>query len=167
VAEPESEVDKRLKRAIVVLNDSILDLRRNLAELHAHSQMTQEPLANLLKGIAENPNYNTMVNISVDLDLPEAKSISAKRAGHIIAIVNEALANTVRHAQARNVNILACDLGQLLQIQISDDGTGMPAETRNGYGLRNMQDRARLLNGTLEFMNNKGTTVKLEIPWND
>jgi signal transduction histidine kinase len=167
VAEPESEVDKRLKRAIVVLNDSILDLRRNLAELHAHSQMTQEPLANLLKGIAENPNYNTMVNISVDLDLPEAKSISARRAGHIIAIVNEAMANTVRHARARNVNILACDLGQLLQIQTSDDGTGMPAETRNGYGLRNMQDRARLLNGTLEFMNNKGTTVKLEIPWND
>ncbi len=167
LAEPESEMDKRLKRAIVVLNDSILDLRRNLAELHAHSQIAQEPLTELLRKITENPNYNTMVNIKFEADLPDEKSISTIRASHIYAIVNEAMANTVRHAQASNVSIYAGDLGATLKIEIKDDGVGIPEDVKNGYGLRNMQDRARLLNGRLELSNNKGTVVTLEIPWND
>ena len=167
LAEPESEMDKRLKRAIVVLNDSILDLRRNLAELHANSQIMQEPLPELLKKIAEDPNYNNMVKISVKTDLPEGKFLSAIRAGHVHAIVNEAMANTVRHANARNVNIHTSDLGEYLRIEIRDDGTGMSSEAKNGYGLRNMRDRARLLNGKIQFENNKGLAIILEIPWND
>lgn len=167
LAEPESEMDKRLKRAIVVLNDSILDLRRNLAELHAHSQITLEPLTGLLRKITENPNYNTMVNIKFKADFPEAKTVSPVRASHVYAIVNEALANVVRHAQASNVSIHASDLGEALKVEVKDDGVGIPADVKNGYGLRNMRDRARLLNGRLELGNDKGTLVTLEIPWND
>jgi signal transduction histidine kinase len=81
--------------------------------------------------------------------------------------VNEALANTVRHAQAKNVEIRTRDLGTQLQIEITDDGVGIPLEPKAGYGLRNMRDRARLLNGDLKFTNNKGTTVTLTIPWID
>jgi signal transduction histidine kinase len=81
--------------------------------------------------------------------------------------VNETLANTVRHAQAKNVEIQARDLGTQVQIEIKDDGTGIPTELKAGYGLRNMRDRARLLNGELKFGNSKGTTVTLTIPWVD
>ncbi|MEW6401279.1 MAG: ATP-binding protein [Chloroflexota bacterium] len=167
IAEPDSELDKRLKRAVGVLSDSILDLRRNLSELHAHARASEEPLPELLQKIAENPNYNTMVHISVETDLPAEKSVSAKRASHIFAIVNEALANTVRHAHATRVKINALDLGENFRIVIRDDGTGMPADKKNGYGLRNMSDRARLLNGSIEFENDKGTVVALTVPWND
>lgn len=167
LALPESEMDKRLKRAVAALSDSILDLRRNLSELHSHTQTVYEPLPELLQGIAENPSYNTMVHISVDVDLPEKKYISDRRAGHLLAIVNEAMANTVRHARAQNVSIEARDLGDFLQIQIKDDGVGLPANVKNGYGLRNMRDRARLLNSTIEFENDKGLIVTLEIPWKD
>jgi signal transduction histidine kinase len=167
LAEPESELDKRLKRAVVALSDSILDLRRNLSELHSHTQTTRDSLPELLQKISENPNYTTMVHVSVDVDLPEGKTISDRRAGHLLAIVNEAMANTVRHAQARNVDIVSCDLGEFLQIQIRDDGIGLAADVEKGYGLRNMRDRARLLNGNIEFENNKGLTISLELPWND
>ncbi|MBI5841583.1 MAG: hypothetical protein HZB19_15940 [Chloroflexi bacterium] len=167
LAEPESEIDKRLKRAIVVLNDSILDLRRNLAELHAHSPSAHEPLPELLQKIAGNPSYNSMVAVTVKADLSAGKSLSAMRASHMYAIVNEAMANTARHAHARNVKIHARDIGEQLSIEIRDDGTGIPAEPKNGYGLRNMRDRARLLNGRIEFENDKGTVVTLTIPWND
>lgn len=167
LAVPESEMDKRLKRSIAAISDSIADLRRNLAELHAHSQIVQESLPDLLQKIADNPNYNTMVNISISVKLPEEKSVSIRRAGHIFAIVNEAMANTIRHAQARNVNIHASGQADFLKIEIKDDGVGMPADLKDGYGLRNMRDRARLLNGKIEFINNKGLTTLLEIPWND
>ncbi len=167
ITEPESELDKRLKRAVVALSDSILDLRRNLSELHAHTQTIQQPLPDLLQQIAENPNYNTMVHISIENNLPVDKSVSAIRSNHIFSIVNEAMANTVRHAQARNISIETSDLGESLKIQIRDDGTGLSANAKNGYGLRNMRDRARLLNGNIEFENNKGLVVSLVIPWKD
>ncbi len=167
IAEPESELDKRLKRAVAALSDSILDLRRNLSELHSHTQSTQESLTELLQKIAENPNYNTMVKIFIQMNLPEGKAVSAVRASHIYAIANEAMANIVRHARAENVHINARDMGETLEIQIQDDGVGMQPDSKNGYGLRNMRDRARLLNGRIEFESNKGVTTTLEIPWKD
>ncbi len=167
LAVPESEMDKRLKRAVVALSDSILDLRRNLSELHSHTQVIQPPLPELLQNIAENPNYNTMVHISIKNNLPVEKAISGMRSNHVVSIINEAMANTVRHAQARNVTIETKDLGESLQIQIRDDGLGLSAEAKNGYGLRNMRDRARLLNGNVEFENNKGLVVTLTVPWKE
>jgi|CXWL01.1.fsa_nt_gi signal transduction histidine kinase len=167
IADPGSELDKRLKRAVVALSDSILDLRQNLSELHSHTQAVQQPLPELLQKIVENPNYNTMVHITIKNDLPADKSISAMRSSHVFAIVNEAMANTVRHAQARNVSIETRDLGESLQIQIKDDGTGLSPDSKNGYGLRNMRDRARLLNGNIEFENNRGLVVTFVLPWKD
>lgn len=167
IADPESELGKRLKRAVGVLSDSILDLRRNLAELHAHTQSPGKPLDVLLREIAENPNYNSMVKVSVRADLPGDKNISDRRAGHLLAIVNEAMANAVRHAKAQMVSIQAEDRGEALFIQIQDDGIGLPSDFKDGYGLRNMRDRARLLNGRIEFDNNKGLLVSLDVPWKD
>ncbi|NOH01053.1 MAG: hypothetical protein HND47_03305 [Chloroflexi bacterium] len=167
IAQPESEVGKRLKRAVSVISDAILDLRRNLAELHAHTQVPGKPLALLLGEIARNPNYNSMVKVSVETDLPEGKAMSDRRTGHLLAIVNEAMANAVRHAKAQMVSIQAEDRGEAFHIQIQDDGIGLPSGFTDGYGLRNMRDRARLLNGKIEFNNNKGLLVTLEIPWKD
>ena len=167
LATPESEMDKRLKRAVSALSDSILDLRRNLSELHAHTQAVQQPLPQLLQKVAENPNYNTMVRISIKNELSLEKTISTVRSGHVFSIVNEAMANTIRHARAQNVHIEARDLGEFLQIRIRDDGQGLSPDSKNGYGLRNMRDRARLLNGKVEFENEKGLVITLEIPWKD
>jgi signal transduction histidine kinase len=87
----------------------------------------------------------------------------------VTAILNEALANTVRHANARNVRIEALDLGNRIRISIKDDGVGFSPNAQPGYGLRNMRDRTRLVNGDIEFSGQpgKGTTIALELPWID
>lgn len=167
IADPESELGKRLKRAVGVLSDSILDLRRNLAELHAHTQTASKPLSVLLQEIADNPNYNSMLKVSIQTEIPEEKSMSDRRMGHLLAIVNEAMANAVRHAKAESVHIHASDHGETIHIHIEDDGRGTTPEHKDGYGLRNMRDRTRLLNGRIEFENNKGLLVTLEVPWKD
>jgi len=167
LADSKGEIGARLDKSVIVLNDAIVDLRRNLSELHAGSPTTTESLLTLLGQMAENPHYTSMVNITLETNLLRSKTISPIRSSHVFAIVNESLANTVRHAQAKNVEIRAQDLGAQLQIEIKDDGVGIPPEPQASYGLRNMRDRARLLNGNLQFMNNKGTTVTLTIPWVD
>ena len=167
LADSKGEIGARLDKSVIVLNDAIADLRRNLSELHAGSQVSSESLPALLKQIAENPHYASMVSIALDIKILDSKKLSPMRSSHVYAIVNEALANIVRHAQAKNVGIRALDSGANLQIEIKDDGIGIPPEPQAGYGLRNMRDRARLLNGSLEFKNTRGTTVTLIIPWVD
>jgi len=167
LADSSSEIGIRLGKSVIVLNDAIADLRRNLSELHAGSATPAESLLTLLQQVAENPHYTSMINIAIDTDVLKSRRLSPIRSSHIYAIVNEAMANIVRHALAKNVEIHAHDLGTQLQIAITDDGVGIPPEPKAGYGLRNMRDRARLLNGNLHFLNNKGTTVTLTIPWVD
>jgi two-component system sensor histidine kinase UhpB len=122
-----------------------------------------------LRQLAEDPHYNTLVNLSLDLKLADSKTLSPLRTGHLMAILNEALANIIRHAKARNVKIQAQDLGEKLQVIIKDDGVGLSPGAQPGYGLRNMRDRSRLLNGELQFSepSMRGTTVTIEIPWVD
>lgn len=167
LAEPKSEIGARLEKSVTVLNDTIIDLRRNLSELHAGSVPPTESLSTLLQQVAANPHYTSMVQITLDIRVLDHKRLSPIRSSHVFAIVNESLANIVRHAQAQTVEIQARDLGDQLQIEIKDDGIGILPEPKAGYGLRNMRDRTRLLNGNLSFTNSKGTTVRLTIPWTD
>jgi signal transduction histidine kinase len=81
--------------------------------------------------------------------LPAPLEVSAYR------IIQEALTNTIRHAQARHVRVqLNYDPGALV-IAVEDDGTGPAAHAINGdraahSGLIGMRERAAAFDGTLE-----------------
>lgn len=167
MAHSEGELGVRLDKSVIVLNDAIADLRRNLAELHTESPPITQSLAMCLKQLAENSHYTTMVEIALDVEGLNDRALTPLRSSHVISIVNESLANIVRHARAKSVHIHAVDLGAQVQIEIRDDGVGFPPNPDAGYGLRNMRDRARLLNGSLEFSSGRGTTITLTLPWID
>ena len=85
-------------------------------------------------------------------------------------ILKEALNNTAKHADARNVSLVAGVEERCLRIAVKDDGSGFapPAERREngGRGVASMRDRARRLGGTLEIAAEpgKGTTVTVAVP---
>ncbi len=164
-AAPESAIATRLNTAATVLNDAIGDLRRNIGELHPTAPT--ETLSAALHRLAGDPRFRSLVDIALDLDLPEPDPLAPARAEHVIAIVTEALSNVVRHAQARQVTITARQTAAQLSISIKDNGVGLSPQAVPGYGLRNMHDRAKLLSGELSVTGGKGTTVQLEIPWKD
>ena len=163
---PESAIATRLATAAAVLNDAISDLRRNIGELHPTSPA--ETLSAALHRLASDPRFRSLVDIVLDLDLPEPDQLSPARAEHVVAIVTEALSNVVRHAQARQVTITARHTAAHLSLVVKDNGLGLSPTAIPGYGLRNMRDRAKLLSGELSVTgSNKGTIVQLEIPWKD
>jgi Signal transduction histidine kinase len=106
------------------------------------------------------------VDVALDLDLPGSDTLPPERSSHVLAIVQETLANIVRHARARHITVTANRPGEHLHLAIQDDGIGIPADVIEGHGMRNMRDRAALLHGHLvvEKME-KGTSVILDIPW--
>jgi signal transduction histidine kinase len=166
-AGPDGVVAERLDRALLVLNDAIRDLRRTLGELH--TAPPAEPLPVALQRLAQDPRFHSLVDVELALDLPGEDALTALRAEHVLAIVNEALSNAVRHARARHVRIGAQRSGDRLVLTVQDDGVGLPRQLNAGYGLRNMRDRARLLGGSLavDHANGKGALVTLDIPWRD
>ncbi len=77
--------------------------------------------------------------------LPAAVEVAAYR------IVQEALANVVRHAQAHRCCIcLSCE-NDLLQVEVTDDGIGLPESYRAGVGLLSLRERAAELGGTCKI----------------
>ena len=164
LAEPESPLMGRLAIAVGVLDDAIADLRQNLGELYS-SKPSAIPLEQALRDLATDPRFGSLVKIDLDLDLPSSEEYSRERCYHILAIVQEALANSVRHSQARHIRIHARQVDRRLMLAIQDDGAGIPQQVLEGHGLRNMRDRAALLRGRLEVRTmDNGTSVILDIP---
>jgi signal transduction histidine kinase len=92
--------------------------------------------------------------------LPAAVEVAAYR------IVQEALTNVVHHAQAQRCCIYLSYEQDLLHIEVSDDGIGLPESYRTGVGLLSMRERAAELGGTCEVapMPEGGTCVQASLP---
>jgi signal transduction histidine kinase len=91
--------------------------------------------------------------------LPAAVEVAAYR------IVQEALTNVVRHAQARNCAV-CLTLGDALDVEIKDDGVGLPLGGRAGVGLTSMRERTAELGGTCQIASvpGQGTCVRARLP---
>jgi signal transduction histidine kinase len=96
------------------------------------------------------------------LPLPAAVEVACYR------IVQEALTNVARHAHAKTCHVdLSVDrAGGVLELEVRDDGVGMPETRRAGVGLSSMRERAEELGGTcvVEPGPEGGTRVLARLP---
>ncbi len=82
-------------------------------------------------------------------------------------IVQEALTNVVKHAQARSVSIVLTRTGRSVSAVIEDDGRGFATEDgHEGLGLLGMGERLALLGGKLKLESSpgSGSTIVAEVP---
>jgi signal transduction histidine kinase len=165
--EPDNPLFNRLEKAELVLNDAITDLRHSLGELKNPPERAPFPIA--LRELADDARFRSLVEIDLEIDLPENEVLSPVRAEHVLSVANEALANVIRHAQASRVQIVVSKQDNRFMMSVEDNGIGMAEDVKVGYGLRNMRDRVRMLGGEVEFTRarGRGTRVTLDIPWKD
>jgi signal transduction histidine kinase len=82
-------------------------------------------------------------------------------------VVQEALTNVVKHAQARHVSIVLARKESSATAIVEDDGRGFdPAAGNGGIGLAGMRERLALIGGRLEIESGPGagTTIVAEAP---
>lgn len=99
-----------------------------------------------------------------------AKKITNDSQIEFFRILQEALSNIARHSQATEVTVKITDLGNDFRFIISDNGIGFSQEdvnqknesdVRTHYGLENIKERVAALGGTVDFINEGGTTIAI------
>jgi signal transduction histidine kinase len=108
----------------------------------------QPTLRDLDALVAHARDSGLSVDISVEgtpAGLPASIDLTAYR------IVQEGLTNAIRHAQARHARVKVCCRADSLEIEISDDGIGMSADSQSvGHGLLGMRERVDVFGGQLQ-----------------
>ena len=113
--------------------------------------------------------YLDDVGIDCSFDQPDKipdKEVDGIIRRNIFLLIKETLNNVVKHSHATGVNINV-RVKENLQITIQDNGKGIPdgmLQNGIGNGLRNMQQRVKDLEGSIEIKNHNGTTVQFNLP---
>jgi signal transduction histidine kinase len=92
--------------------------------------------------------------------------LSVETRRQVFLIFKECVNNIARHAQARHANIALSVEQNHLVLRVEDDGCGFDLGQGEGHGLRNMAQRARLLDGAFQVRSHpgEGTTLCLRVP---
>ena len=155
---------KELDGVVDSLNEVIEDIRAFITNLRRHSsqQMSLRECLIFLKDRLHPPASLKIVIEAPDVSPPFSPAIFES----VCLIVNEAMSNAIRHAQANRIDISALVSRTQLEIKVADDGAGFDVAQINnhrGLGLRNMEHRARLFGGKVKIESRVGVGTQIAI----
>ncbi len=154
-------------------------LRRELGEVRSYiSQLRPPILADLglggaIRDTAEQVGGILDLPIAVELD-PAIDSLPGSADMVVLRVIQEALQNVRKHAQATRVQILATLADDAVLVEVRDDGRGFDMAGRNAtsrrtFGIQFMRERAESIGAQFEVRSDPdaGTVVRLVIPRGD
>jgi signal transduction histidine kinase len=160
------EVSDRLVHAVDELDETIREIRNTIFALQAPigrrglrvELFAQADAARDLLGFAP----------QLHLEGPIDSLVPHTTGEHLLAALQEALANAARHAKAARVDIVV-EVGPDVLLRVVDNGVGLDSSAVLGRGLRNLEDRAKSLGGTFSIGAGAegGTTMEWRVPITD
>ena len=154
-------VRSRIDQALDELNETIRDIRTTIFEIdrdHGNIESLEGRVKSLTSEVASRLGVPVQVTTTTALD----DLVSSSCALHTVQALREILANVVRHAHAKSVEVeLSVDEGMLL-LEVRDDGVGFTMSDVGGHGLGNLASRAHDLGGEcyVESKVGHGTKVR-------
>jgi two-component system sensor kinase FixL len=149
-------------RLISDANSRAREIARGLVPVVLES----EGLPTALEELAE--SSSRLFNVSCLFSAEPGVTVEESRKKvHLFRIVKEAIANAVRHGEAKNIWIRLGADGGKLNLSITDDGKGFRvAEEHSGMGMLTMAHRVKTMAGTIQVESapGKGTRINCEIP---
>jgi signal transduction histidine kinase len=146
--------------------DDLCNDVRNLSHEISQSELKLVGLVSALSDLAQNYSSGTHLNVEFNSYYPP-KNISENISNNLFRIVQEALNNIIKHADASHVDIQLIGHRENITIAIEDDGKGFDSNSQKvGLGLKNIVSRAQQLNGELSIDSkiNSGTSVLIIVP---
>jgi signal transduction histidine kinase/streptogramin lyase len=169
--------DPDIQRTTLIVKDAIKEVREIASNLHPH-HLEKLGLRAAVEAMIEQISRSATVRFDAEIeDVDSALSMPAKI--NLYRILQEAIANIVRHSGATQASITVSRTDNTVQTTIQDNGKGFTPEASNGggqvppadavragFGLKSMAERMSLIGGTITFDSApaKGTTIKIAIP---
>ena len=186
----QNEIHHRVKNNLAVINRLVEVAGKNSVEdtplaalknriksielLHNHLYSEKAAAGNIALqpyfedlSLASAATFHSAKNIVISVDAPaEVDSAIAEKLG---LIVNELVTNSYKYAfenkEAGKVSIIARQQNGMLNLQVADDGVGLPEIiTRNSYGMKLIKGLSHEIKGQFSFQNNNGTRFEIAIP---
>jgi signal transduction histidine kinase len=173
-------IDRDARAAAEELN-KIEDLARRTTKEIRHMLFTLRPLVlesqgltAALESMAEKTRETFNQNVLLDIDKSIENELEMGKQGVVFAIVEEAVNNARKYAQADHIWVRFKTIRQdIAVLEIQDDGIGFDKaavdanyETRGSLGMTNMRERTELVNGlfNIESSVGNGTLVQVVVP---
>ncbi|MDY7394349.1 tetratricopeptide repeat protein [Aureibaculum sp. 2210JD6-5] len=171
VLNQQSNPDAILKREEFIegLSNVIDEIRNVSHELHANALDADVGYMQLIEDLliqkSEVNGYNYELLVEEDTNW---QVIAGDIKMNIYRIIQEAIQNINKYAQANKVKVELKSDGDFIHLTISDDGIGFNTKTKkDGIGIKNIKSRVERLNGSVEFLSElkKGTSIIIKIPY--
>lgn len=146
------------------LEEQITELSRLIDDLRP-APLERLGLAGAIESLASEAANRGDFRVSAEVELEEGLPGNRERA--VYRLVQEALNNVVKHAEADKVSITAQATTGTVEIVIEDDGVGFdPARVSAGRGLTGMRERVKMLGGELDVASQpgQGSRVAARVP---
>jgi signal transduction histidine kinase len=170
----EADLDAELARAEEVAATGLGEARAAIAQMR-HNAVRDSGLGEALRELLE--RFSQRSGIEHELRVRGAAgALAGERAETAFRIVEQALNNTERHAQAQHVRVTltggdmtVSGAGPRVRLEVADDGIGFdPAQERPGhYGLRGMREQAALIEARLQIESAPGTGTRVTLEFED
>ena len=154
-----------LQKIIGQLDNSVTELRRiahNMMPVNLLKFGLETALRDLCESLLTDSTRIDFQAYGIENSMPEQTQINIYR------IVQEMLANAVKHADATNIILQCSQNGNTFLITQEDNGKGFDtgkADPQKGIGLSNIRNRVGFLKGKMEIESviNEGTTINIEL----
>jgi PAS domain S-box-containing protein len=161
-----NEAQAALRGLLRLSRGALAEMRALLLELRP-AMLLEKQLSELLRQLADATMGRTQllvrVRVESDRTLPDEVHVALFR------IAQEALNNVVKHANASQVMIRLDYEPELVVLRIHDDGCGFVSEAvpGQGFGMRNMADRARSIHGEFRIRSQLGSGTQIDVVWRE
>ncbi|MDC7236168.1 MAG: sensor histidine kinase [Sphaerochaetaceae bacterium] len=145
------------KSGIKEVRTSVTTLRADSSEELSLSKSIIEMIEKTIHATGIKINYTIEKNFNLEKYEENA----------IYRVVQESITNAIRHGHASIIDInLIKDEKNNLFLEIKDNGIGCK-KIKPGFGTRHMKERIESIKGSIEYINNKGFTVRAKVPLRD
>ncbi len=150
-----------------LLREAMTQLRSIVRGLAGQAQQFDDFMADL-RHVSMERAEAAGVTLQWDAQFTGTPDMSARQQYQLRAALNEALSNALRHAHARNIQVIWQQQDGELSVTLADDGQGMPltGDAPGGLGLESIRTRMKEIGGAAGWARPEqgGTSVRLSLP---
>ena len=151
--------------------DGIIENVRRLSQDLSPIVLEELGISSAIRYLLEEFSEHHPIRIA-KMEVDEIDDLFSQQAQiHIFRVIQESLTNIFRHARASQISVMVKHEGDRVSIVVEDNGQGFDLQQvlsleRRGIGIAAMQERMRILGGTLDIWSQEGsgTQIKGNIP---